>query len=98
MATFEDRQTCRKCGVLAREALLAQVHPGGFKTYSATCNNENCEWNGINWLFDVNPDGSIPEPKTHRKAYPKIPDRTEEVRESLDRLLSQSKKDPNARS
>lgn len=44
-----------------------------------------------NWLFDVNPDGSIPEPKPHRKAYPAIPDRTEQVQAAVDAEIARSR-------
>lgn len=51
--------------------------------------NERCVWgkDEKNWLFDVNPDGSIPEPRKRQKVYPDIPDRTDEVRAAIDAQL-----------
>lgn len=96
MATFDERRTCRKCGTPAIAA-IAQVHPDKGKTYIAKCENENCQWYGITWLFDVNPDGSIPEPKPHSKVYPAIPDLTEQVQARIDAEIARSQTPRNTR-
>lgn len=48
------------------------------------CENERCPWYHTEWVFDVNPDGTLPTPRPHRKQYRPIPDRTEEVRAAID--------------
>lgn len=88
--TFEDRTMCPKCQ-LPGEVTLATVHRDKAKTYSVTCRNERCRWFGINWLVDVNPDGSVPPVRPHKKAYPKMPDITERMQEIADAEIRRSR-------
>lgn len=55
---------------------------------------ENCSWFGINWLVDMNPDGSVPQIRPHQKAYPAIPDRTEQVQAAIDAEIARSMQNP----
>lgn len=60
------------------------MHRDKAKTYSITCRNEICRWFNINWLVDVNPDGSVPVARPHKKAYPKMPDITSQIQAAAD--------------
>lgn len=51
---------------------------------------ELCRWYEVNWLVDVNPDGSLPVVRPHVKAYPDIPDRTAAVQASIDAEIARS--------
>lgn len=87
--TFEDRTICPKCqkpGAIA----LVQTHRDRAKTYSVTCMTELCRWYQVNWLVDVNPDGSVPPVRPHQKAYKPIPDMTERVQAAADAEIRRS--------
>jgi hypothetical protein len=88
-ATFADRQKCPKCQIPG-ESILATVHRDRAKTYSITCHNDRCSWFQINWLVDVNPDGSLPVVRPHKKAYPKMPDLTDRVQAAADAEIMRS--------
>lgn len=87
--TFEKRTTCPKCK-LPGDVALAITHRDRAKTYSVTCMNDQCRWHTLNWLVDVNPDGSLPVVRPHVKAYPSIPDKTEQVQAALDAEIARS--------
>lgn len=89
--SFEARTMCPKCKLVG-EVTLAQVHRDKAKTYSITCRNALCRWDGINWLVDVNPDGSVPIVRPHKKAYPRMPDLTDRIREAADEQIARSMK------
>lgn len=72
------------------EVAIAAVHKDKAKTYSITCRNDRCRWFNLNWLVDVNPDGSVPIAKPHKKAYPDIPDLTDRVRANTDAEIARS--------
>lgn len=74
--------------------VLAAVHPDKAKSYSVTCMNEVCRWFNINWIVDVNPDGSLPAIRPHRKAYPKMPDVTAQVQAAADAEIARSMNNP----
>lgn len=84
---LEDAQRCPKC------EQVGELHPktrnrDGSKSFEATCRNEKCPWYNTKWVIDTNPDGSVPEPKLkRRKAYPDMPDRTEDVQHMIDQQL-----------
>jgi hypothetical protein len=93
-STFEGRTICPKCGktgsiqqVVERER---SPQDRGKKTYSITCMTELCRWFGVNWLVDVNPDGSVPPVRPHQKAYPAMPDLTERTRAAVDAEIARS--------
>lgn len=88
--TLEEARRCPKCGEPGA--------PGGFvpqrdksKVYTFHCENNRCKWFETGgWLVHVNPDGSIHEATRHKKQFPAIPDRTEEVRAMIDRDIQRS--------
>lgn len=87
--TFEGRAMCPKCTLPGAVALVT-THRDKAKTYSVTCLNERCRWFEVNWLVDVNPDGSVPPVRPHEKAYRPIPDRTEQVQAAIDAEIARS--------
>lgn len=80
---------CPKCK-LPGAVTLAAIHKDRAKTYSVTCMNDQCVWFGINWLVDVNPDGTVPPVRPHQKAYRAIPDLTEQVQAAADADIARS--------
>lgn len=80
-ASWQDAIKCPKCGLTGehmsreskqvgiRDADGNRIHgvtPGG-KLHKIYCRNSRCRWFNTNWTVQVNPDGSIPEPDTHRR-------------------------------
>jgi hypothetical protein len=49
--------------------------PPGTKVHIFKCMTELCPWNDENWLVQVNPDGTVPDPNIlgRPKQYPNIP-------------------------
>lgn len=91
--SFDERRRCPKCEHLGSVKLVESRRDG--KSYAARCENERCPWYNTEWVFDVNPDGSLPEVRPHRKQYRPLPGgdaRTDEVRASIDAELERSKK------
>lgn len=72
------------------EVNLAKMHRDKAKTYSITCRNVLCRWFNLNWLVDVNPDGSVPIARPHKKAYPTMPDLTQRVQDAADAEIERS--------
>jgi len=66
------------------------THRDKAKTYSVVCMNERCQWFTVNWLVDVNADGTVPAVRPHQKAYPAIPDRTDQVQAAVDAEIARS--------
>lgn len=84
---LEDAQRCPKCEQVG-ELNIKRKNRDGSKSFEVTCHNDRCSWFNTKWVIDTNPDGSVPEPKLNRrKAYPEIPDRTEDVQRAVDAQL-----------
>jgi hypothetical protein len=64
MATFEEAQRCPKCTLPgeARTPILVPDKPG-YKVVTCTCRNKHCRWFNTGWAIQINPDGSVPEPR-----------------------------------
>jgi len=87
---LEDAKRCPKCKEIG-ELHLNRKNRDGSKSFDVTCHNDRCPWFNTKWVIDTNPDGSVPEPSTNRrKAYPAIPDRTEAIQETVDRIVADS--------
>jgi hypothetical protein len=72
-ATYETAKRCPKC-TEPGEDMGGKPAPGlppGTKVHLIYCRKEGCEWFNTCWLVQVNPDGSVPQPKDHR-GEPKI--------------------------
>ena len=69
MASFEDAKQCPKCKQPGEEVGTRPAPKGatkGSKLVTIKCKNERCVWFDTIWYVQLNPDGSVPEPKDHR--------------------------------
>lgn len=66
--TFEEAKRCPKCKEPGEDRIQRPVHglPRGTMAHTIYCVKEGCEWYNTCWIIQVNPDGSIPQPKNHR--------------------------------
>lgn len=90
--TFEEAKLCPKCEIPGEDVSTVPV-PGrpGTTVHTIFCRNEACTWNNTNWIVQVNPDGSIPPPKTKQdKKYGDLPTPTGGEEEYLARLQRQA--------
>lgn len=90
--TYDEARRCYKCEVpaaLVKEEYIRKLGiPRGTKLHTFMCFNERCKlFNEVCRVVQVNPDGSIPDPRPHVKNFPKMPDRTEAVRAAVDRQI-----------
>lgn len=95
MTSYEDAKHCPKCdltGELTKVSSAGRGAPRGTQVHTLTCRNSRCSWCDTNWDIQVNPDGTIPEPRKHEKLFRDIPDRTDEVRRMLDQSLETQRK------
>lgn len=87
-SSFEEVRRCPKC-----------EHPGDpagtqgqrdrSTLYFFTCKNPSCRWfGGAPWIRQRHPDGSWVTEQVHEKFFRDIPDRTDEVRASIDRDIA----------
>lgn len=86
--TYEEAARCPKCEEPGQEvAAETRTIRGGAQLRTIYCRNSRCAWCNTPWVVQVNPDGTVPPPTTDRqKSFPKLPDRTEAVQASLERL------------
>ena len=80
-ATWDDAIQCPRCGLsgehMPKEKKQIGIRDGagnriqgvtpGSRLEKIYCRNSRCKWFNTNWTVQVNPDGSIPEPDTHRR-------------------------------
>jgi hypothetical protein len=96
--TYDAARRCSKCGELGeltkKEPFKARYGDrrnvtSGAQLHTIVCMNERCKWyETVCRLIQVNPDGTIPTPVAKRdKMFPKIPDLTQQVNDSLARQL-----------
>lgn len=88
-STLDAARRCPRCEQPGVEEKRTPQSKGGM-TITYGCKNDRCRWfNQPGWVVDVRPDGTIPDPNRHRtKAFPKMPDYTERMREIADRQLN----------
>lgn len=86
--TLDAARRCPRCEQPGVEVNKKSLRGGG-TSFTFGCRNERCRWfNQPGWVVDVRPDGTLPDPHRHRnKAFPKMPDLTERMRDSVDRQL-----------
>lgn len=86
--TLDAARRCPKCEQPGVEENRRHMRGGGM-SITFGCHNERCRWYGQpGWVVDVRPDGTLPDPDRHRsKAFPKMPDFTDRMRETVDKQL-----------
>lgn len=91
--TYEEAKRCFRCkepGEKVGERPAPRL-PGitrGASLHVIECRNERCRAFGtVVRTIQVNPDGTIPLTVKREKAFPAIPDLTEEVRAKIDEQL-----------
>ena len=86
--TLDEARRCPKCEQPGVENNRRPIRGGG-TSIEFGCRNERCRWyNQPGWIVDVRPDGTLPNPDRHRsKAFPKMPDLTARMQESVDRQI-----------
>lgn len=102
LTPFEEARACPKCNLtgeqtaerflkVGRQQILAGVTLGA-KIITFTCRNKRCKWLDTNWEVQVNPDGTIPDPKAPRESrfHPLDPALGARVNSSLESLLHES--------
>jgi hypothetical protein len=83
--TLNEAKRCPKCSEPGKSVDVKQDRKG--KLYVFGCENSRCRWYQTTWTVEVRPDGSIPEPRQHVKQFHAIPDRTDQVRENIDKQI-----------
>lgn len=96
--TWQEAIACPRCGFTGDEAVreMKTVTPAegvtrGGKTHVFYCRNSRCRWYNTSWTVQVNPDGTIPDPKQYRPKQ--FTDRYDpalaaQIRANLERLQS----------
>lgn len=90
--TYEEAARCPRCEQPGQE-VAAGTHQmkGGSELRTIYCRNPRCSWCDTPWVVQVNPDGTVPPPTVDRqKSFQKLPDRTDAVQESMQRLYNQT--------
>lgn len=94
--TFDEARRCSTCGELGQPygvKPLENRRRGSLHVFK--CQNKRCKKYDRDWLVQVRPDGTIPEPTLDReKSFPEdrgvAKARIERARASVDRLVQQS--------
>lgn len=85
--TFEQARRCPRCESPGVEGPSRQG-PHRSVMYTFHCHNDRCRWYTTSWVVQVNADGSIPPPDAYRlKQFPSVPDRTDAVNATMQKLL-----------
>ncbi len=88
--TFDEIRRCPRCEELGIHS-GTQSGPNRTTIYLFTCDNDQCRWfNSAPWLRQRYPDGTWVPAQRHQKFFPLIPDRTQEVRDAVDRDIQRS--------
>lgn len=90
--TLDEARRCPRCEELGELGTYRPMR-GGSKLHTVTCRNERCRWYETSWVVQVMSDGSIAKPQKHDKFFPSVPDRSEEVRANVDRMLQRQRND-----
>lgn len=87
--SFDAARRCPICGELGAQENRKPLRNGG-TSFTFACHNNRCRWyDQPGWVVDVRADGTLPNPERHRsKAFPKMPDHTERMREVADRQIA----------
>lgn len=87
--SLDAARRCPRCQQPGVEMNQKPQRNGGV-SYTFGCKNERCRWfNQPGWVVDVRPDGTLPDPNRHRgKTFPKMPDFTTRMQESVDRQIA----------
>lgn len=95
-STFDKARRCPSCDQLGRAAGVVPAETrrqGSFHVFK--CENERCQKFDRDWIVQVRPDGTVPEPTTNReKSFPQdkgvAKGRIEKARNYADNLVNQS--------
>jgi hypothetical protein len=105
MASYEEACRCPKCQqpgeVTIKKPLEANARDGikiGTMLHTVYCRNSRCSWDGTCWFVQLNPDGTVPEPKDHRGSPKKYEDfatdeQTKRIVDAVQRQLDAEKLD-----
>lgn len=94
--TFDEARRCPECNELGQPAgVRAMENRRQGQLHVFKCQNERCKKHDRDWIVQVRPDGTIPEPTTNREKNFYVPrgvakQRIENARASMDRLVQQS--------
>lgn len=94
--TFDEARRCPVCSELGQAAGVRAMDSRRQGTLHVfTCKNERCRKVDRDWVIQVRPDGTIPEPtKFREKSFPEdrgvARSRIDRARASVDRLVQQS--------
>ncbi len=85
--TYDEIRRCPKCEELG--ALTGtKTGPNRSTIFFFTCLNPNCRWyDSAPWLRQRYADGTWVQEQPHQKFFKSVPDRTQEVQDSIDRDL-----------
>lgn len=94
--TLDEARRCPTCGELGQAVgvrPMESMRQG--KLHVFRCQNTRCMKHDRDWLVQVRPDGTIPEPSKNReKSFPEdrgvARGRIDKARASVDRLVQQS--------
>lgn len=89
--TLEEAARCPLCDQPGRPDGI-EPQKDGSRIHKFVCeNNGRCRWaGGAPWVVQVRKDGSVVQAQKHKKQFPAIPDRTEEVRARIDDEIRRS--------
>lgn len=94
--TYDTARRCPTCEQLGqRIGTRSLPERGQGSLHIFRCQNDRCPKSGRDWIVQVRPDGSIPEPNTNReKSFPQekgvARSRIEKAQASADRSMNQS--------
>jgi len=94
--TFDQARRCPVCSELGQPAGVRPMESRRQgKLHVFKCANQRCKKFDRDWIVQVRPDGTVPEPTKHReKSFPEdrgvARARIDRARASLDRLVQQS--------
>lgn len=77
--TFEEAKRCPRCQNPGQQT-NSRRQPDGSTLHTFTCRNSRCRWYDTTYVVQVNSDGTVPPPNTHRqKTFPALPERSQEA-------------------
>ena len=89
--TWDQARRCPRCEAPGVDESQRQG-PHGSRIHVIRCKTTRCKWYDTTYLVQVNSDGSVSQPDLDRtKFFPKIPDRTDSINESMQRLYDQTR-------
>ena len=85
--TLDEAKRCPKCEEPGRPD-GSRGGPNRSTVYTYRCMNGRCKWYDTTYIVQVNADGTIPDPTTHRqKNFPAMPARSDEAVEKYNQFL-----------